>query len=188
MKKIIAFVALLAFYSCTSTQSSQSGNDSTAVDASKKETTGANQDATTSKWSYSDDVDKMTSKKRYFASVDANELINFPAPYDGGSTATLTIRNMGEGNEATLSVSKGQFNTSSVDGGSIKVRFDDAQPITFTTSEPSDGSSELAFIELPNKLIKKLKTAKKIIIQAEFYDSGFQTMEFNTDGFKWEHN
>jgi hypothetical protein len=137
-------------------------------------------------WSYSEDVDKATSAKNYYAAVNANQLLNFPFPYDGGSTATLTIRNNDNKNEVILTVSKGQF-VASVDGGSVKIGFDDARPVKYSASEPSDGSTNVLFIENSNKLIKKIKASQKVIIEAGFYESGLKTMDFNVKGFKWEH-
>ncbi|MFD0795316.1 hypothetical protein ACFQZX_16965 [Mucilaginibacter litoreus] len=140
----------------------------------------------TSKWSYTEEEDKMTSKKKYFATIDANDLLQFDFPYDGGVTATLVVRHQGGENEVILQVSKGQFMTG-VDGTTVKIRIDDSPAATYSASGPSDGSSEILFINNANKLIKKMKTAKKVLIQAEFYDSGNKIMEFDVDGFQWKH-
>lgn len=42
-----------------------------------------------SKWLYSDDEDKMTSIKTYYAELTVNDELMFDFPYDGGSVATL---------------------------------------------------------------------------------------------------
>ncbi|HVW95398.1 MAG TPA: hypothetical protein VHA56_05490 [Mucilaginibacter sp.] len=212
MKKILTFFIIGAcFYSCSS-RSSSNPNDSIGVDPSQavvrrpdsvvaqqpepqtaapaadstSNSTASTQNTASGKWEYTQEEDKMTSKTKYFASINANNLLYFPFPYDGGQTASLLIRNLDGKNGALLSVSKGQF-ISHVDDGSVDIRFDDAQPVTFSTSEPSDGSTDVLFIDNAAKLIKKLKSAKKVIIQAEFYESGLKTMEFDTQGFTWDH-
>jgi len=203
MKKTLALITIIAsLYSCSSSSSSSSA-DSVGVDASKAvvrkpdSTKGTSKDSTaktasqdssgssSAAWSYEEKTDKMTSKTNYYAAIDAIDKLDFPFPYDGGQTATLTIRNAGSGNEAVLSISKGQF-TNVTDGG-VQIKFDSAPPVKFTASEPSDGSSDVIFINGTNKLIKKIKASSKIIIQAEFYEAGTKTMEFNVSNLKWEH-
>jgi hypothetical protein len=192
MRKILFVIGALCFYSCTSetkktTPQKDSLNIDTATAAKAPDSShSSTPTAKTSKWSYTEQEDKMTSKKKYFASIDANELLQFDFPYDGGVTANLTIRHQDGENEAILQISKGQFITG-VDGTTIKVRVDDAPAVTYSASGPSDGSTEILFINSANKLINKMKTAKKVMIQAEFYDSGNKVMEFEVDGFKWTH-
>ncbi len=92
---------------------------------------------------------------------------------------------MGEKNEAVLSISKGQFLTG-VNGENIDVRFDSLKAETYECSGPADYSTTTLFINSPTKFIAELKKAKKLLIQAVFFDNGTQQMEFNVDGFKWE--
>ena len=214
MKKILTLIIVaISFLSCSS-RSNRDKSDSGSEDLSKyvirkpdsagsvtksvtkeaPKTAAKDTSATAAKpaasaneaWSYSEDVDKMTSAKNYYAAVNADNLLSFPFPYDGGSTATLTIRNKNNKNEVILTVSKGQFVTS-VEERSVKIRFDGARPVKYAVSESSDGSTNVVFIDNSNKLIKKLKASRTVIIQAGFYESGLKTMDFNVKGFKWEH-
>ena len=187
---------VVGLYSCTSNtkQRSTAKDDSVSTDTTSAAVTSkkpkAVADSTNSslpgKWTYSEEEDKMSSKKAFFAAIEAKELLDFDFPYNGGSTATITVRNQGKGNEVVLEVSKGQFN-SSVDGATVKIRFDGMPASSYRASEASDGSSNILFIENTAKLIKKMKAAKKMLVQAEFYDSGEKVMEFNVEGFKWDH-
>ena len=140
-----------------------------------------------SAWNYSDEEDKMTSKKIYFASIDANDQLYLRAPYDGGVTATLTIRRRNGENNAYISVSKGQFITHLLDGQPVKIRFDSTRAETYYCSPASDGDSRILFINSANRAIARLKKAKKVIVEAELYDNGYQEIEFNTAGFKWDY-
>ncbi len=199
MKNTFTFIVAAIMLSACNAPSSTSDIDSVKVDTFAVDTTTGVSDDTmtapekeklattpTTKWTYSEHEDKMTSKKTYFASIDANEELQFDFPYDGGSTATIALRKGKNGNEVLLSVSKGQFNTG-VDGSEVTVRFDQNKAITFSCSEPSDNSSDLLFINNATKFIANAKKAKKMIIQAEFYQSGLQTMEFDIVGLKWDH-
>ncbi len=195
MKKTLLLFAAAALFSCNS-ESGKSTTDSTAADANKVAAKPADSTQAAKKpdaaaanngaWSYSTDTDKMTSKLDYFAEIEAKDVLNFSAPYDGGSTASLIIRNKAKQNDVMLKVSKGQFNAGT-EGESIKIRFDNDQPVTYTATEPSDGSTDALFIGHESTLIKKLKTAQKIIIEAEFYEDGLKTMEFAVKDLKWDH-
>ncbi len=136
-------------------------------------------------WQYSQEVDKMTSKTDYYAELDANDEVYFSPPYDGGSMVRLLIRYRDNENDIMLEVKPAQFNSDVVNGENIRIRFDNEQPITCNCREPSDYSTTMLF--LPSSLITELKKAKKIIIQAEFYDNGLKEMEFNTEGLVWNH-
>lgn len=141
----------------------------------------------TKSWVYTTDTDKMTSKLRYFAAIEATNKLNFDSPYEGGSTGEITLRNQNKENDVILSIDKGQFVCDLTDGCPINVRFDNDPAIKFTGSEPTDGSSTVLFIQEASKFISHAKKAKKMIVQAEFYESGSQDMEFNIDGLKWDH-
>jgi hypothetical protein len=140
----------------------------------------------TSKWLYSDEEDKMTSKKKYFAQLKANDELIFDFPYDGGSVATLTIRKKRGEVDAMLKVSKGQF-ILDYEGGSIKARFGNAKPSIYAISQSSDHSSDLVFIDNASRFISNLKKYKKLLIEAEFFNEGVRQIEFNIEGFKWDH-
>jgi|GEM_PF-2529644 len=137
-------------------------------------------------WSYSEKEDKMTSKTMYFAKIESNELLYFKPPYEGGSTATFVIRynSLGFGN-AYLTISEGQFMTHS-SGTFYRIRFDKSEAKSYRVSSPSDGRTTLVFFSYYD-LLDKIKSSKKMLIQAEFYQEGLRTMEFNVDNLKWDH-
>lgn len=190
MKKFLPLITILGLFACSAPDSKTSTKDTVATDTTTKSTnseeTAVKPEEASSKWTFTEEEDKMTSKKSYFATIDANEELQFDFPYDGGSTASLLIRNKRGENNVMLQVSKGQF-VAGVDGATLKIRMDNGPAQAYSASEASDGSSNVLFIESANKFIKKLKTAKKVLIEAEFYDAGNRVMEFDVDGFKWAH-
>jgi hypothetical protein len=139
-----------------------------------------------SSWTFSEDEDKMTSKKIYYAIVDANEQLDLKFPYNGGVTASIMIRRKNGENNAILQLSKGQFMTG-VDGEVIEVRFDDGKVERYDCAGSNDDDSRILFIQSASRFINKLKKAKRTIIQAVLYDNGSQQMEFNVEGFTWDH-
>lgn len=97
----------------------------------------------------------------------------------------ITVRNMGKETDALITISKGQFMTSISGDEFLRVKFDDEQPINFSFTSAANGSSEVIFITSTNKFLTKLKTAKKVMVEAPFYDAGRQIGEFSVEGLEW---
>jgi len=138
-----------------------------------------------SNWAYTQDIDKMTNDKRYFASCISTNEIEFDFPYNGGSSFTLIVRQMGKGNEIVLKVSKGQFMSSIGSSEYIRAKFDNEQPLSFSYNSAADGSDNIIFLDNSDKFLLKLKNSKKILLEAPFFSAGRQHIEFNVDGLKW---
>lgn len=140
-----------------------------------------------SSWRYFEEVDEMTDKTAYFASVTSKEAAYFDFPYEGGSYLTLTVRKSPKfGNDVYIRISQGQFKTG-YDGTTIKVRFDDEPQFSVSCNEASDGSSDILFLNGFNKLVGKLKNHKTMKINAEFYQEGNHTFTFDIENFEWAH-
>lgn len=138
-------------------------------------------------WQYSEDVDQMTSKSAYFATLQSVNDVEFKFPYNGGSNLILVVRKHPKyGTDVYIKITKGQFNHG-INGAKILVRFDDAQPVTYSCNTPSDNSSDLLFINDAKGFIKKLKNSKQCKIQAEFFNGGNPVFTFITQNFEWNH-
>lgn len=140
--------------------------------------------AETTTWTYNDTEDKM-GDKTHFAKIVSNDVLNFAFPYQGGSVATLILRKEGKKMDIMFSVRPSQFVTR-YDGSTIRLRFDEEKPRNYSVSEAADGSNDILFINNTTDVIKKLKAAKKLVIEAEFYQEGLRQVEFNVEGLKWE--
>ena len=138
-----------------------------------------------SNWTYQEDEDKMTNEKWYFATNTSLNEVEFEFPYNGGSSLRLVIRQMGKGNEVLFQITNGQFMTSIMSDESIRVKFNDEPPITFTYNSAADGSSEYIFLNSPTNFLSKLKTAEKLKIECTFFQEGRKQFDFNTAGLKW---
>jgi len=137
-------------------------------------------------WRYVTQKDEMDNSTDYFATLNSDNQLNFKFPYSGGSTGVLTLRNMNKQNSVALRIDKGQFMPSYSNDRVIRVKFDDAQPINFTYSMADDGSSDYLFPNKSNQLIRKIKNAKTIKIEAPFFGEGRQILIFTTEGLKWD--
>lgn len=137
-------------------------------------------------WRYKESEDKMTSKKVYSAVVTANELLNFDFPYNGGSTATLTLRYKDGETNVMLQVDKGQF-ISNVNGNNVRVRFGSSKAKRYSTSMSSDYAHDLIFIGNETDFVRNVKKNERVIIETEFYNEGVRQIEFDIRNLKWNH-
>lgn len=161
-----------------------SATDSVLADTSPAKTAISVETGNT--WSYSDKADKMNGTV-YVAELTANNLLEFDFPHNGRSSANFTIRKKNGQTDVFLEVSKGQFMANVVDGGMVRIKFDNKNPVTYSILSPSDGSTEYILFNSTSSLIRKVKKSKRMIIESEFYQSGLKQMEFNVAGLKWNH-
>ena len=164
----------------TSTTANKVDSSETKSDSTQKDT------ASVSKWSYSEEPNDIDNNTTYIAQIEANEPLNFKTPYDGGVDVSIMIRNKNRINDAMIQISKGQFMTK-IDNNTIRVKFDNEKPITYSYSQPSDNSTTVIFINNASSFISKLKKAEKTIIECEFFDEGVRTMKFETKGFTFKY-
>ena len=81
-----------------------------------------------------------------------------------------------------ISTSEGQFISNEYNGTNyVRIRFDNYEPVKFTTFLPLDGSFDELVIENSKKFIKLAKNAKTIKVEAPFFIEGLQVFTFNTN-------
>lgn len=176
----IAFLVLIAcVIGCNNSSISTQSAPSTKNDYPKEESFKVEN------WSYSNETDEMDQSKRFFAYCASTNKVDFKFPYNGGSALTVLVRNMNKKNEIILSISKGQFISSYSGDENVRFKFDEEKPITISYSSAKDGSSNFVFPENSKMIIGKLKKAKKLMIEAPFFDEGTSVFYFNIDGLKW---
>lgn len=139
------------------------------------------------KWEYSETKDEMTGKNSYFASIKSENYVEFDFPYNNELIyLTITLRKSPKyGTDVYVSIPEGQFMT--VYETSISVRFDNGKIRKYKCSTPSDGSTELLFVNDAKGFINKLKASSECRISTEFYQEGSPTFVFKIKGLKWEH-
>ncbi len=137
-----------------------------------------------SNWDYSNDEDKMGTRIKTATST-AKEVLEFDFPYQGGSIAYFTIRRKGGQTDMYLRVSKGQFIANTYDESTCRIRFDQGKPVTFGILPAADYSSDIIFFESEQAILKRIRKAKKIVVEVEFYKEGKRQIEFDVNGLKW---
>ena len=141
--------------------------------------------ASTEKWMYSKTVDRAGSTV-HKAIITSPNVLTFTFPYAGGSTATLTIREKNNDTNVYLDVSKGQFNRS-FQGGAARIRFDNTPSAIYSFSAAENGRANIVFFDSPEALIDRMKKARKMVVNVNFYAQGSRQIEFNVANLVWNH-
>lgn len=136
-------------------------------------------------WVYDSQHDDMRNQTTYAAYTTSTNSLNFSFPYSGGSTAQLYLRQSPKyGNDIYLTISKGQFYCTSYDGCTIHAKFDNGPVIALHASAATGGDTTTIFISGFKRFSDRLKSAKHLFVEAEFYQEGQRQMEFDVSGFE----
>jgi hypothetical protein len=136
-------------------------------------------------WHHGSYSDKMTGKVTKYSYVISTNSIDMKFPYQGGTTADITIHDDGF---AAVTISKGQVMCTSYSGCSFLVKFDDNKPEYFRAHGSSNGDPKVLILcdSTMNEVfcsgkqfIKKLKKAKKVMIEVQVYQEGSPVFEFD---------
>jgi hypothetical protein len=142
--------------------------------------------ASESPWYYKTDTDQMTSavsKKAYTYVTDG---LRLKFPYEDAA-GTLMIRKKEGKLSVMFNVTTGQIVSADDEHGKkVRVRFDSDPPEYYTVTGATNSQTTSIFLDDEEKFIKRLKTAKKLLIEVAFYDNPTQQIVFDTDGFIWE--
>lgn len=139
-------------------------------------------------WVAFEEVDEMSNEVRYFKKTESLNELEFDFPYQGGSSFTLMVR--GKENqkpEIILLTDNGQFMSSFGGSEHLRLKFDDGEAFTVTYNSSANGNANVIFLNSESKILKMLPTAKKLKIEAPFFESGCQIIDFDVEGFTWEH-
>ena len=187
MKKVILWIGVTLFLIIGISMCSDDSTSSTTIDQSETNEV-SEKPKIKSNWEYTEYVDQMENATTYIASIESENSVDFEFPYNGGSYMTLSIRKSPQfGNDIYIKIDKGQFNSDYMLGSNVKLKFDEEKAFSVSAKYPSDGSTDLLFIGNYNKLLPKIKTAKTLKIQAEFFMEGNKTFIFDIENFVWEH-
>lgn len=183
MKKNVLSALAVVFIAALAIASGSSKSDKT--DASSKESIEG-EAKVKSLWKYSQDDDKMEGTTIYMASLLSTNELNFKFPYKGGSKLSIDLRHKDAITDVFIQVSKGQIMPSFSGKETLKFKFDDEDTVKFTYSTSPGSSNNIVFMNDPSGVIKKLLTAKKIMLEVPIYNEGLQVFEFDAAGLAWD--
>jgi hypothetical protein len=134
-------------------------------------------------WSYSSFDDEMGRGTTRLACITSVSEIHLEWPYKDQKPEFCLRRGPKFGFDSYLTLpGEGQF-LCHIDRCRVKVRFDDGAAQIYQAQEASDGSSNVIFIPAAAKIAAALKSAKRMRIEAEFYQAGLQVSDFEAAGF-----
>ena len=174
---LAAFASFMAV-GITAPETSQNPTSETLGKGSAAEVTaGTDQrsdkadEAPKAKWVYNTQSDEMRGSAAKFATLNSENTINFDFPY-GEQPGILTVRRDPQyGLDVMFSIPSGQILCHGFGDSYINVKFDDGPIRKFNCNSASDGSSEVSFIVSPRQFLTSLKSAKRTVIEAEFYQA-----------------
>ncbi|MDU6539162.1 hypothetical protein [Mixta calida] len=146
-------------------------------------------------WTVRYNNDEMRGTARKFLQTESDNTVNFDFPYNGGSKMAIVLRSKKtelkngqkaedlKPNEALLVIDKGQFSCHSFNDCHVSVKFDNGKIQKYSMSESDDGSSDVIFFDQSSSFIKNIKSHKKLIVEADFYQSGSKQFKFDLEGF-----
>lgn len=139
-----------------------------------------------SKWKYSEQNDEMRGAVTKFAHLDGENSIKLDFPY-GEQKGLIQIQRSGDnGLDVLVGVKSGQIMCNTYRATHVSVKFDDGPIQKIRCADVSDGRSNLVFLSNPSAFLSKLKSSKKLVVEAEFFQNGNQQLVFDTSGLKWE--
>lgn len=188
----IAFLSLIIFVAIVGIVVSAAANQSpstrtvattTAAAVSSPALTQPMADAATKRvnWIYSESTDEMTGTVNKTACTESTNELDFSFPYNGGSSGSLCFRRKGKALNAWIRVSKGQF-VCGIEDCTLRLKFDEGAIQTYRGLESESQSTGLLFLQPEAKLLKASVGAKKLKLQAIYYQEGQQVLNFDLDG------
>ena len=129
-------------------------------------------------WQIDTIIDPMTSKKTVQHKSVSKEQYEFQFPYNGGSKLILLIKE-GLKKQVIFQITKGQILTNT----KIMVRFNDAQPISYSVNEAVDYSSDIVFVSYANDFLSRIKKADSIKVQVNVFEEGSPVYTFYTSNY-----
>lgn len=139
--------------------------------------------ANAAQWQYGQGKDEMRGIITKYAELPSDNRLIFEDPYGPGVRMDIILRKTGASQDVILGLNKGQFGC--LDDCSIKVKFDSGPIQTFGTSGSTDYDTKILFLDSPSRFVRELRKARKLIIEAEFYDEGRRQFLYTSEKLNW---
>jgi len=140
--------------------------------------------AKTTQWTYYVVEDKMSGRAARQAAVKSTNTLEFRFPYQNPQHATLLLRaHPRYGKNVIVEIERGQFLCPSYDGCAVLVRFDEGSATKYSAFPPADHSSDAVFIQNYQSFVSRMLKVTRVRIEAEFYQEGSPTLDFDVSGF-----
>lgn len=182
-----AFVGMMIFVPKPADQAAQNAtSDVSGVRKDVEEKDDSGPALSRSKWSYNVQKDEMRGTESRYAELTSENEVDLDFPY-GRQSGRLTLRkNPESGLNVMFSVESGQILCNSFSNSRVSVKFDDGPIQSMGCTDSSDGSNNVAFFTNESKMLAGLRTAKRTVVEAEFFQMGRQQFVFESAGLDWK--
>lgn len=135
-------------------------------------------------WDYNESEDSMSGRVAREACAMSMNQVSLDFPYEA-QRVQMCVRNHPRlGRDVYLRLPLGgQFRCSSFQPCVLKVKFDDGQVQAFSAVSPSDGSSDVVFVQNDKRFVGAMREAEMVAVEAEFFRNGLQSMRFKVSGW-----
>jgi len=175
------FILLLVLFGVLASMNSRAPTLNSGGSIPTSTGAGGIQEPAQPSWDYSSHADKMGRGTAQYATLESVNEVDFDFPYNGGSKAIITLRNSPKyGKNVIFQVTKGQI-LCHLDGCRVNVKVDEGHPVPVDADEAADGSSNVIFLPY-SSLLRDLRRAKTLRIEANFYQEGSRVFEFHPKG------
>jgi len=138
--------------------------------------------ASGSTWTYNENKDAMRGTTMKFAQTQSDEKFQNSLGMNEQNTV-LEVQKLAKGYDVSIDNPNLQFTCSTLVTKRLAVKFDDG-PIEHYNCTGSEGDKfGLAFLTKGDGFVSKLRTAKRVMIEAEVFQRGDVQMSFNVAGF-----
>ena len=137
-------------------------------------------------WQYTETTDQMRGIVTSYATVQSTNQVDFDFPYRGGSTATLMLRRRDGELKVLLTIDRGQFTCFDYSGDKVAMRFDDGLVYTYGCTRSADVRTDIIFLSPEHQILSQLRKAKRVVVEAQFFQAGRQQLTFNIADLKWQ--
>jgi hypothetical protein len=137
-------------------------------------------------WEYTADLDKMRNTTSYWAICESKETKNFGFPYTKVKQQIVLRKRPSDGFNIMISLTEGQYSCD-FDGCIINVKFDDGPIKKFSATRSNDLESGVLFVSSKSRFMSNLIKSSRVMIEANYFQHGPKTFEFNVDGLEWNH-
>lgn len=126
----------------------------------------------------------MRGTKTRFARLVSDNVLQFGFPY-GEQSITLILRDRPSDGLNVMLAGEAQFICSEYSRDYVAVKFDDGPVENYGCSEPASAASRTIFVNREQSFLAKLRKAKTVIIEAQFFDHGNEQIKFSVQNLDW---
>lgn len=136
-----------------------------------------------SNWSYDEATDQMRGITTKYATTQSDE--GFPSIFGfGHKSTTLAVHKEKHGYQVELQNDNLQFTCNNFSDTYVSVKFDTGPIQRYGCTDSVGNKFGVAFVIPGSRFVQKLRTSKKVVVEAEIYQKGNVQMTFEVDGLK----